>query len=642
MPKPASPRWRSIALAAGVFVAAAPRVSLAQQHSTRRDQRAPDPVYEATITDLQSAMAAGTLTSVELVDAYLARIDAYDHRGPTLNAVVRLNPHARADAAARDAERKAGRVRGPLHGIPIILKDNYGTTDMLTSAGSIALAGMQTPGDAFQVRKLREAGAVIIGKSNMHELASGITTISSIGGQTCNPYDPDRNPGGSSGGSGAAVAASFAAVAWGSDTCGSIRIPSAVHNLVGLRPTKGLSSTAGIVPLSHSQDVGGPIARTVRDLAIALDATVGADPADTATRILGGNGAPSFVAALDPGALRGKRIGVFTDYFGTDGEEQETGRVVRAALAEMKKRGADVVDITIPTLDSIVNKASVIIYEFKYDLIDYLATIPDAPVKSLGEALDRGLYSIQLEANLRGRERDGTRNGAEYLAALQRRTMARGMVTAYLDSAHLDAIAYPTLRRKTALIGEPQRGTTCALSAVTGLPALALPAGFTADGLPIGFELLGRPLSDAKLVGMAYDYEQATHPRRPPSTTPALVGGRAPAPVSFVVAARDGAVAAKGAFVFDETRRTLVYDVAVSGVSPSRVYGLSIDRDSAGRNGPVFRTLVGPGHDRAKGTLTLGSVERRELAAGQLAFVVYTADRPFGTIKARMALAAAR
>src|SRR4051812_29326974 len=217
-----------------------------------------DIVYEASIDDLQSALETGRTTSVQLVDAYLARIAAYDHAGPKLNAIVRLNPHARADAAALDAERKAGHVRGPLHGIPIILKDNYGTRDFETSAGSIALANLQTTDDAFQVKKLREAGAVILGKSNMHELASGITTISSIGGQTCNPYDPDRSPGGSSGGSGAAVAASYAAVAWGSDTCGSIRIPSAVHNLFGLRPTKGLSSISGIVPLSHSQDVGGP------------------------------------------------------------------------------------------------------------------------------------------------------------------------------------------------------------------------------------------------------------------------------------------------------------------------------------------------------------------------------------------------
>ncbi len=338
---------------------------------------ATDIAYEATIPALQAAMAEGRASSALLVDAYLARIRAYDHHGPALNAIIRLNPNARADALALDAERRAGKVRGPLHGIPVILKDNYSTRDMPTAAGSVALAGLQTTDDAFQVQRLREAGAVILGKANMHELAAGITTISSLGGQSCNPYDPSRNPGGSSGGSGAAVAASFAVVAWGSDTCGSIRIPSAVHNLFGLRPTKGLSSTTGIVPLSHTQDVGGPIARTVMDLAIALDATVGPDPADTATRALQGRALPRFVAALDSGSLRGKRLAVLTSYFGDQPEDREGAAVVRAAIARMKERGAEIAEVSIPGLDSLVNRASVIDFEFKYDLIDFLATVPE-------------------------------------------------------------------------------------------------------------------------------------------------------------------------------------------------------------------------------------------------------------------------
>src|SRR6476469_9808392 len=306
---------RATTLAAAALCAAI-SAGAQQQPVPRRG----DVVYEASIPELQQAMSRGVVSSVALVDAYLARIAAYDKQGPALNAIIRVN------AAALDAERKAGRVRGPLHGIPVIVKDNYGTRGMPTSAGTIAFASLE-PDDAFQVKKLREAGAVILGKSNMHELASGITTISSIGGQTCNPYNPDRSPGGSSGGSGAAVAASFAAIAWGSDTCGSIRIPSAVHNLFGLRPTKGLSSIAGIVPLSHSQDVGGPIARSVTDLAIVLDATVGADPADSATRILGGRQPASFVAALDSNSLRGARLGVLTEHFGTEADDQEGTRV---------------------------------------------------------------------------------------------------------------------------------------------------------------------------------------------------------------------------------------------------------------------------------------------------------------------------
>ncbi|MBT6697051.1 MAG: amidase, partial [Gemmatimonadales bacterium] len=219
-------------------------------------------------------MELGRASSAWITQAYLDRIAAFDQTGPAINAMVSLNPNAMAEAEALDRERADGVVRGPLHGVPIVLKDNYDTRDAPTSAGTAALSGFVPPDDAFQVGRLREAGAVFLGKTNMHELASGWTTVGSLGGQTLNPYDLTRHPGGSSGGTGAAVAASFAAVGWGSDTCGSIRLPSAYNNLVGLRPTKGLSSIDGIVPLSHSQDVGGPLARTVRDLAIALDATI--------------------------------------------------------------------------------------------------------------------------------------------------------------------------------------------------------------------------------------------------------------------------------------------------------------------------------------------------------------------------------
>lgn len=255
-------------LTASLAVAQRPRTSQAFE------------VHEATIAQLQSAMADGRTSALLLVDAYLARIAAFDARGPALNAILRINPQARTDARQLDAERRAGRVRGPMHGVPIILKDNFNTSNMPTSAGSLALAGHQTADDAFIVKRLRDAGAVILGKANMHELAAGITSISSLGGQTRNPYDPRRCPGGSSGGTGAAIAASFAAIGWGSDTCGSIRIPAAFGSLVGLRPTQGLFSRAGVMPLSHTQDIAGPLARTVADLAVALDITVGADPAD--------------------------------------------------------------------------------------------------------------------------------------------------------------------------------------------------------------------------------------------------------------------------------------------------------------------------------------------------------------------------
>jgi Asp-tRNA(Asn)/Glu-tRNA(Gln) amidotransferase A subunit family amidase len=477
---------------------------------------------------------------------------------------------------------------------------------------------------------------VILAKSAMHELASGITTISSITGQTCNPYDPDRNPGGSSGGSGAAVAASFAAIAWGSDTCGSIRIPSAVHNLFGLRPTKGLSSISGIVPLSHTQDVGGPIARTVTDLAIGLDATVGPDPADSATRILGGQALPKFVDALDSTSLRGKRLGVLTAHFGNEADDAEGTRVVRAAIDKMKARGAEFVDVTIPDLDAVIGGAGVIDFELKPDLMDFLASVPSAPVKSLAEILDRGLVHTQLEGALRRRETNGTRTSDAYKTALSKRITARDLVVSFLDSNRLDAIVYPTVRRKAALINEPQRGANCQLSAVTGLPALSMPAGFTPDGLPIGVELLGRPLSDAKLVAMAYDYEQSVKPPRPPSTTPGLLDGRAPKPAVINVSVTGGPTTVRGDFSFDPTKRALDFSVRVTGVPAVSVYAITVDRDSAGKKGPIIRQLSGPGLARASGRLTLGEVERRDLLAGRLALVVYTSEQPTGSVRKQL------
>jgi amidase len=497
----------------GVSLAGAQRVDSAKR---------PDVVHEATITQLQADLSSGRLTSVQLVDAYLARIAAYDRQGPTLNAVIAVNPAARSEAAARDRERAAGRVRGPLHGIPILIKDNFGTTDMPTTASSIALAGFIPSRDAFQMKKLREAGAIMIGKTNLHELASGITTVSSLGGQTCNPYDPTRMPGGSSGGTGAGIAASFAAIGWGSDTCGSIRIPAAAANLFGLRPTKGLSSIAGIIPLSHTQDVAGPLARTVTDLAIGLDATIGPDPADPATQILAGKPLPRFVDALDAAALRGARIGVLTPLFGNAPEDQEVTTIVRAALDRMKAEGAEIRDVVIPGLDTLIARAGVIDFEFKFDFQDFMAQTPNAPVATLGEIIDRGLYHSAIDASLRRRNLNGSRDTLPYRTALARRERAREMVVAFLDANGLDAIAYPTIRRKPTLVGQPQPPSNCQLSAVTGLPALAMPAGFTPDSLPVGFEILGRTLSDTRLVALAFSYEQAVRPRRAPRSTPPL------------------------------------------------------------------------------------------------------------------------
>ena len=476
------------------------------------------PAYDASeksITELGEALDRGLVTSHALVQDALDRIAAYDKAGPAINALIAINPQAMADADAMDAERRAGRRRGPLHGIPVVVKDNFDTVDMPTTAGSIALRGSLPDRDAFQVRRLHEAGAVIVGKTNLHEFARGITTVSSLGGQTRNPYDLTRNPGGSSGGTGAAVAAGFAAAGLGTDTCGSIRYPAAHNNLVGLRPTLGLSSRRGIVPLAHSQDVGGPLARSVVDVAIVLDATAGSDPEDPSTRDADARRPASYRAALGTASLQGVRIGVLQPLFGREPEDLRAGSVVRAALAAMAQRGATLVDIDESGgVPSEQDGISIIRFEFASDLNAYLKATPRAPVRTHDEILERHLVLPSLEAVFR---RDApTPDSDEYRAIVEKHAQQRAAIVALMDARQLRALAYPTLRRTAAKIGEPQTGGNCAASAATGLPAITVPAGFADDGMPVGLELMGRPFAEPELLSVAYAFEQAMRARRPP------------------------------------------------------------------------------------------------------------------------------
>jgi len=587
------------------------------QHATPRGAgAAPFEVAEASVTDLQRAMVGGRVTAAQLVDAYLARIAAYDHAGPAINAMIRLNPRARAQAAALDAERKAGRVRGPLHGIPVILKDNYDTKDMPTSAGSLALANHQPVEDAFVVRKLREAGAVILGKANMHELAAGVTNISSFGGQTRNPYDLSRCPGGSSGGTGAAIAATFGALGWGSDTCGSIRIPSAFGSLFGLRPTMGLFSRDGIVPLAMTQDVPGPLARTAMDLAIGLDATIGEDAKDPATR-LAGRGRPHFVDSLRKDALRGARIGIFAPYFrNADADVADT---IRAAARSLSALGAEVVEVNMPGFDDLIAGSSAIILETKFDLMDYFARPGGAPVTSLREIIDKGLYDKALELRHRMADTASARDTESHRKVLAKQAEVRTRIVALLDSLQLDAIAYPTSARKPVLAGDPQLGGTCALSAQTGLPAISMPAGFTGDGLPTGLELLGRPFSDARLVAYAYAFEQSGARRRPPPAAPPLVAGRAPQPVKFT-AAIDGV---EGQFMFEPMSSDLSYVVRVAPAARKHVTAVVIRRtDGAGTR--VIRRVLGADMPQAGGWTRLLGLDLDAFHAGRVTMAVFT------------------
>ena len=597
------------------------------------DASLPFDVMEKSISELNAALESGEVTSRDLVARYLERIAAYDQQGPTLNAMIAINPNAEENADALDAERAAGNVHGPLHGIPVVVKDNYDTADMPTSAGAIALATSVPLDDALQVRRLREAGAIILGKTNMHELARGITTVSSYGGQTRNPYDPTRNPGGSSGGTGAAVGASFATVGMGSDTCGSIRIPSAHHSLVGLRGTRGLASGDGIIPLSTTQDIGGPLARSVEDLAITLDATVGFDPADEATRLSEGHIPETYTASLNANGLEGARIGIVMALLGSGNADQPVRDVIDAAVEQMKGLGAAFVEIEEPDLTELLEGASVIGQEFKFDLDAYLSQTPGAAVRSLEEIVQSGLYHGVLESGLKSSLEVETLDTDEYRERIAKRDEVRQAAVGIMDEHELDALVYPTIRRTARPIGEPQPGSTCALSAISGLPAITMPAGFAEDDMPVGVELLGRPWVEPRLIELAYAFEQATHHRRPPDFTPSLVTPPSPVELDVAIDAEEG-LAGRASFTLDPTTRALRYDLSVFGVLDPDV--LSSDfhvRGEDTEHGPTVRLLSGRGQARASGQLTLTGRELKALREGRLYLDVHTAEHLAGAVR---------
>lgn len=481
-----------------------------------------DPL-EASIHELQTAMAEGALTAVDLVNYYAERIDRLDRNGPALNAIRIINPDALTDAAALDAERKEKGPRGLLHGIPILVKDNYETANMSTTAGAKLLENLHTGRDSEAVHRLRQAGAVILGKTNMHEYAYGITTAGSLFGQTRNPYDTQRNAGGSSGGTGAAVAANFAAAGMGSDTCGSIRIPASHNNLVGLRGTQGLSSRFGIVPLSSTHDIGGPLARSAADLAIVLDATVGVDEKDAQTKVAAGHIPKSYVTGLDATAMRGATLGYVTNVFTSSLNPQSAAvrQAFDAAMEELQGLGVTIVKLDIEELNDLLagdlNGFRVLIEDFKWDIGDYLAQFPDAPAKSLEAIIADGTYHPSILPSLEISAATQSRQGPEYMAALGRHLELRILLEQTLLLQGLDALVYPSIGAEPLPLGEyDQPGSNCRMSAKSGLPAISVPAGFTNQGLPVGMELLGRAWSEQQLLNLAHSYEQLTSKRTPP------------------------------------------------------------------------------------------------------------------------------
>ncbi|MCR2792809.1 amidase family protein [Microbacterium sp. zg.Y625] len=505
---------------------------------TAPDESAPAPaaapfeIEETTIAEIHAHLAEGDLTCVDLVQGYLDRIDAYEHNGPRLHSIITVNDAALQRAAELDeAYADDAEAAGSLHCVPVLLKDNYNTFDLPTSSGNTALADMVSARDAFAVARMREEGAIFLAKTNLQEFARGGDSISSLGGQVLNPYDLTRTAGGSSGGTGAAIAANLGAVGTGSDTGQSIRSPASANSLVGVRPTRGLVSRNGVAPNSYTQDEIGPITRTVEDAARVLEVMAGYDPNDPIT-VLGVDHVPaSYVDGLDAHALEGARIGLLTDLLGTDEAlHGEVNDVVDRAVEEMEELGAEVVRFSIPNWAELSSNVATAVYEAEPAMAAYLAEVGSgAPYSTLAEiaATESAVPDVQKSLQEELAVGEGMAS-PEYFEKTANRESLKLAVLQAMAEHDIDVILYPLQKRLVSKIGEPQAERNGVLSNGTGMPAITFPGGFssaTADaplGVPIGVELLGPDFSEQMLLSYAYAFEQATSIRKAPESTPAL------------------------------------------------------------------------------------------------------------------------
>ncbi|HEY1164374.1 MAG TPA: amidase [Chitinophaga sp.] len=499
-----------------------------QQHS----------LEEITIAQLQELMQKGQATAVSITRQYLERIKAIDQTGPKLNAVIEVNPDALTIAARMDAERKQGRIRGPLHGIPVLVKDNIDTADrMMTTAGSLALLGHHAKEDAFIIRRLREAGAVLLGKTNLSEWANfrsshSTSAWSSRGGQTRSPYILDRNPSGSSSGSGSATAASLCAVSIGTETDGSITCPSSANGLVGIKPTVGLWSRSGIIPISATQDTAGPMARTVEDAAILLGALTGVDTADLVTKESEGKFLEDYTTFLDKDALKGKRIGIEKQHLDAP---HDLARGLRAAIEVLKAQGATIVEVDLLKALNVIAPRSefkVLLYEFKDGVNRYLSTA-GAKVQSLEEVIAfntantaKAMPFFQQETLIESSEK-GDLNSQEYKDALAQTLRSRQIITDLMAAQHLDALCGITFGFAPCIDlvnGDYDNGPYFATpAAIAGFPHITVPMCYS-HGLPAGLSFVSTAYTEATLISMAYAYEQASKQRRAPQYKKDLLG----------------------------------------------------------------------------------------------------------------------
>ncbi|MDH5643865.1 MAG: amidase family protein [Gemmatimonadota bacterium] len=486
-------------------------------------------VEETSIADIHAAMQDGRITAAQLVRHYLARIDAYDKQGPSLNSMITINDRALQQADSLDRIFAESGFVGPLHGIPIIVKDNYDTYDLPTTAGSYSLAGSIPPDDAFQVARIREAGAIVLAKSNMAEFAfSPYETVGSmLPGYSRNPYDTRRVTAGSSGGTAAGVAANLGAVGLGTDTGNSIRGPSSHQALVGIRSTMGLTSRDGIIPLYLDRDIGGPMARTVADAVAVFDVIAGYDPADPVTQRSEGRRAQNYLDFLDADGLNGMRIGVLRQVSNTETADAEMLERFEEALVDLASGGAVIVDaIEVPELENI--EGSLWCRRFRDDLNAYLASLGDArPYVSLEEVIESGRFHPSISERLKFMQEieGGPDENEDCLAALDNTEILRQGVRRVLEANGLDALVYPSWNNPPRLIGDlrtPHGNNSFRIAPPTGFPAMTVPMGFVHGNLPAGLQILGDAFSEPTLIKIAYAYEQATKHRRPPDSAPPL------------------------------------------------------------------------------------------------------------------------
>lgn len=485
-------------------------------------------VMETTISKVHAAFLSGKLTCFELCEEYIKRIKAYDKTGPKLNSIIYMNPNVLEEARALDEYiQKHGKLIGKLHGIPILLKDNFNTKDMPTTAGSIALDHWVPDTDAFVTTKLRNAGAVILAKTNLHEFAIWGETISSILGQTLNPYDLTRTPGGSSGGTGAGIAANFGLVGLGTDTINSIRSPASANSLVGIRPTIGLVSRAGIVPYSLTQDTAGPICRTVEDAAVCLEVIAGYDTHDSETA-WGVQHKKTYTQFLDKNALEGKRIGILKSLFGKEEVNKMTNQIVTKAFDVFEKNGATLIpveeEINQPWLN---NEVSVHLDDFRHDLDSYLKKLPPQwKVHSTEEILKKGLFHPFSEKNMRDAMKLSV-GSPKYLEKIYNKVKLKTKIMKIMADLKLDAMVYPHQQQLVCKVGANQLERNGVLCSATGFPSICVPAGYVEDenapvGVPVGMEIIGRPWSEGLLISIAYAFEQHSHYRKLPQSVPPL------------------------------------------------------------------------------------------------------------------------